>query len=547
MDNATIFLTELSKFSDFKYNPTESTKKCLDLTYLDKLNISVFLLFDDFEHNGNMPLCLLKNSEIDYPHIMHNSITIGSIDYRYICLYQGEYYIFSSLTYKQKIHLMINSLISLINLNEREIEQEYQKEFLYYWNLEYLRYHKYHSYVYSTDESRQLQIYQNRKADNLYRIVDKGTRLNDHSEWKESNANSVYVPITDSSGIIPNFSTNKWRKKELQCIFQNHDVDKISKDTYRFLSKFHVRNKVIIVFSMQTPNKRIQFACQLSFNSQKEGFLLDKIGYDLKRVDNIKIEHRDFKGLCESIGNNFDLYEKKIGIIGMGSLGSYIMEELINAGVTNAVIFDNDYFENVNLLRHKLSMRDIGSNKAYCMKNKLNYKHPQLNIEYYEELVTRKNIKEILNSNNIEFLIITVGSTDTQIEFEEEINKLKRSIVVIYTWLEIDGINSKVLVTDSRNKSCFRDYVSQDSDVIKKDDFILHDGCGGTRIKYGNRTLLTATNALLHAFENIKSTPIPFIISANIVDGLNVHTLKNEKKEINIELKDHHENLSITQ
>ena len=48
----------------------------------------------------------------------------------------------------------------------------------------------------------------------------------------------------------------------------------------------------------------------------------------------------------------------------------------------------------------------------------------------------------------------------------------------------------------------------------------ISDGCGGTRIKYGNRTLLAASNGVLEAYEEILSAEKPFVIASNITNGI---------------------------
>ena len=546
MDNVKTFLTVLSKYPDFTFIPEFTNSIHVVLQYKKSLNLSVFLPSDDYEHNNQMPLFALRNSSINYPHIMLNREKILGTDFRSICLFQNDYYIFSSMSFADKVKFSLDSFVTLINLNKKQIELEYKREFLYYWNLGVNEFMTVQTYIADCDHFKHLNVFRNNKSIIPFRISDKENYFNDRKKWKKSVKDAIYIPIQNSSGIIPNFSGNSWSKTDLKYIFQNHEEDMISKETYKILSEIIVRNDIIIVFSMLTPNKRIQFACKLIFNSRQEGLFFDKIDNDLKEIRNIKINHREFKSLCESIGNNANLSDDKIGIVGMGSLGSYVSEELINAGVSNITIFDKDYFENTNLLRHRLSSSAIGESKVIGMKKKLNEKHPQVNIDCYEEFLTKDNIEDIVRKNGISYLIITVGSTDVQIELEKKLNQLEEEIVVVYVWLEIDGVNSKVLVTNNRNTSCFSNYISQEPEIREKTDFTLFDGCGGTRVKYGNRTLLTATNALLHAFENIKDFPIPFIISANTIDGLKMSAVGSFIENNNIEALDTHENLSST-
>ena len=541
LDNLRTFQSVLSNYPDFTINSNLTTSSQVILTYKESLNLSVFL-WDDYEFNNRMPIFTFRNFNIDYPHIMLDNITILGVKYRMICLFQNNYYIFSSLSLVDKIKFSLDSFVTLISLSKKRIEVEYQKEFLYYWNSNVKEFRAVQTYIADCMHFKYLNVFENKKANFPIRISDRDTYFNDIKKWKISEKKAIHIPIQNSSGILPNFQGNPWSKIDLQYIFKNHEVDRISKETYKTLSELTVKKDITIIFSMSSPNRKIQFACKIIFCSRQEKLLFDKIDSELIEIKNIRINHHEFKYLCESIGNNANLSDNKIGIVGVGSLGSYVAEEIINAGASNVAIFDGDNFENTNLLRHRLSSLDIGNSKIVSMQRKLNEKHPQVKVDCFEGFLTKDNIAEKIRENGIGCLIITVGSTDVQIELERKLNQIDEDIIVVYVWLELDGVNSKVLVTKNSNKACFSKYVSLEPDIRKKTDFTLFDGCGGARVKYGNKTLLTATNALLHALENINDFPIPFIVLANTTEGLKMSKVGSQIESIKIELQESHEN-----
>lgn len=73
----------------------------------------------------------------------------------------------------------------------------------------------------------------------------------------------------------------------------------------------------------------------------------------------------------------------KVLLVGCGSLGGMVAEELILAGVRNLTLVDHDKFSAENLCRHVLSMDSLGRYKADALKEHLSKKMPLLNVSAY--------------------------------------------------------------------------------------------------------------------------------------------------------------------
>ncbi|HHI2555175.1 TPA: ThiF family adenylyltransferase [Klebsiella aerogenes] len=67
-----------------------------------------------------------------------------------------------------------------------------------------------------------------------------------------------------------------------------------------------------------------------------------------------------------------DIRSKKVLIIGAGSLGSMIAENLMRMGVVSQGILDADLLQTGNLSRHALTMTSVGHNKAAALVEHLN-------------------------------------------------------------------------------------------------------------------------------------------------------------------------------
>lgn len=65
------------------------------------------------------------------------------------------------------------------------------------------------------------------------------------------------------------------------------------------------------------------------------------------------------------------LNEKKIGLVGLGSLGSKIAQSLVRTGVRKFYLVDDDVFLPGNLLRHTLDWKSVASHKVDAVENQL--------------------------------------------------------------------------------------------------------------------------------------------------------------------------------
>ena len=318
------------------------------------------MLFEiDYDFNGDMPYVWANNCEEDFPHFMLSSIEISGIDYRYICLYQKEKLVFSDLSLEEKFEFILESLQRLCELSANEIEEEFQKEFLYYWNSAA---HSIQSNFYPNlfincnDSFQQLDYY---IKDGQTRVLSQDTKLNDISKWKKINTMAFYIPLINIEGILPPTTNHHWTSKDILNILENGQVNKIAPKVYEKIKNYTIRKmKIDLYFSLPKTDQKILFGCRVNFKNAGAAKLTEKLIDNVLSVEPFTLFRNDFLYLNKSIGN--EVIEHKVGIVGVGSLGAYVASELLNAGVKNLSLFDSDYFSSENLFRHRLDSGFIG-------------------------------------------------------------------------------------------------------------------------------------------------------------------------------------------
>ena len=85
--------------------------------------------------------------------------------------------------------------------------------------------------------------------------------------------------------------------------------------------------------------------------------------------------------ICRSGDESKKLSDQRVGIVGLGSLGSKIAASLARAGVGNFVLVDGDVLHAGNLERHDADWRDIGLHKVDIMARRLRFISPQVHCD----------------------------------------------------------------------------------------------------------------------------------------------------------------------
>lgn len=476
-----------------------------------------------FDDNG-FPLVLAVDNFVNYPHFLYNNKVINGHNYRYICLYESGSLIEYIHTDEEKARFCIQRLIDLVDLSKAEIVSELQKEFLYYWNTSCPDRGKYTRYEYQlfldNDDSYQW-LEQWHFQPNIIRITKPDRFFNDNKKKDFCDKVPVlFLPILDSTGLMPPLPDSPWGAREIVDIVGGVIHQRISSEAYQEICQTsYSRKEVILVFKLNS----YCFACAVEFSNAGAEKLIVKFESRIVQVTPIRSSRCDFEFLNKQIGNE-PVYEK-IAIVGVGSLGSYIASELVRAGYKNIEVFDRDYYDYVNIFRHRLPCYYVFSQKHFLASN-LNTIHPELNISGQDKYIDSTNVS-LLQSADI--IIIAVGNSDAELQINAALKQHGITAPVFHVWLEHDGISSHVAAVRDQGTGCFEClYTDQNGNLCQniinraaqEDIKYIRNGCGGTRVPYGNKTLLTATALLMTALEDKTSENIVYSFIDNHIERI---------------------------
>lgn len=502
----------LSNFDDLKNVRVEDNRRILF-----DIDGNAYALYPPTDMVTGMPYISTIRISQTHPHILpimriSSGAMLGSL-----CLFESNSIVALYLDYKEKVALCISQLLRLTSLSRKEKVIEYQKEFLYYWNnaaseaisgkvnKSFLS--SYCLFLSDKSTSEWLNVY-NYPYD-VVRLCSGSIWLNDTNDCtkKSRNWDALYLPILDASDLIPPTEGKAWGPEEIVDIICGVQIQRISLETYKELSGLSYSKKaVVFIFMLHT----IFFGCAVEFRNSGTAKFTVKIESQIEKVIPIHVERVDFEFLTSAIGNQIGLLNRKVIVVGAGSLGSYVCEELVRSGVKNLTIIDFDKFEPENLMRHRLSYGYNSFPKAIGLSIKLKQIHPEVVVNSIEKYVSGENLLSIIPSD-ADMIIFTVGGTDIQIELNRALKENAYEKPVLFAWLEGDGESSHVASVEYNKPGCFEClFTDEDGKHCEctvnvsngSEPVILRNGCGGTRVAYGNGTLLSASKIVLEAMAN---------------------------------------------
>lgn len=464
-----------------------------------------------------LPVILIVDEEnFEYPHIMYDNEQYDGHTYRSLCLFENESYINFLLTSKEKIVMVIEQLIHLLSLSKSDIEKEIQKEFLFYWNKQVDNNKLIDVYLNKEFEFQELNVYDsNSIEDQTLYFVSKGKNLNIKEKKFKFNKNYTcfYIPIVDNRGVLPPLKNRPWTSENILNIIKGKHIARITHNTYNQLLKKKTRSRTIyIIFEMIIKGISVNFGCKLSFYNNSLDNLVNKLQSVICSVTPIQFSRVDYSFLNKKIGNDTSIEDKKIAIIGAGSLGSYILTELSKCGLNKFTIYDDDLFSEQNIMRHTCKYYMKNFSKTKILKFEVESIHPEIHVNSVNKRIDSEELKNQMDK--FDLIIFTVGNSQIQYECNRMFKENNYDKPVIYAWLEAEGKNSHILKVNYNKSGCFECLFTNNSGELvsnkvnisayeKIENSKIRDGCGGTRVAYGNEILLKTTAEIINTVKNI--------------------------------------------
>ena len=141
-----------------------------------------------------------------------------------------------------------------------------------------------------------------------------------------------------------------------------------------------------------------------------------------------------------------EMCRKKIVIIGLGGVGSYVMEALARAGIGHLILVDFERIEKSNINRQILALHStIGMYKTQAAYDRIKDINPEIHVDIHNIFVDKDNIKDIVPLDS-DYVIDAIDTVSSKIDI---IKYAKRNSINIISCMgtgnKIDNTGFKIV------------------------------------------------------------------------------------------------------
>lgn len=299
---------------------------------------------------------------------------------------------------------------------------------------------------------------------------------------------SFFLTINPNELIPPPEPRDKlieWWRTQLSSLSQSQQKElkeqarKIKSKIFFLLIHITVNQKPALL-ALKFSNK-IKERAPLFIDNEMNNWTVEAFHIDLITANN----------LLSRSGSSDDLINKKICLIGAGSVGGYISDLMCSSGIGFLDIYDTDDYLPENLHKHILPANYLYINKAQALQRFLTSKYPFITVNGVtkkgEYFLSEKTITKLVN---YDLIILATGNATFERRFHQYCFTNDIKIPMIFSWVEALGVGGHSVVSIKDHKGCLEcTYVGLETyqkSLINKLGFIApnqkiieaHVGCG---------------------------------------------------------------------
>lgn len=214
-------------------------------------------------------------------------------------------------------------------------------------------------------------------------------------------------------------------------------------------------------------------------------------------------------------GSKIDVTDKKILIVGLGSVGSIVANNLIHVGYTNLTFVDKDELLPENTYRHLLGRKYWFQNKADALKNYFEESFPYVKIKslcqnFYQLIFQIPTIFK-----DYDMTIMATGNPNLEIYCNDLYHKEETNKSMIIAWNEPLGVGGHSLaMINPAMKGCYHCLFDSVSETYSNRASFVASGqilgtkansCGETYIEYGFPDSARTAGLVLNQVEQVFS------------------------------------------
>lgn len=367
---------------------------------------------------------------------------------------------------------------------------DFEDEFLAYWELDS---NIIVDLIFTPSKKVQtLWCYRHNKK-NIY-ISDSKIKLNNFLKYtKNLNVSTskftkaLYLPIENSFNV-PCPKTNS----EIITLLQRES----NYEKYINYMRYNDSNRIVIC-SQEIKGSLCTFGWIHEKEKTPKGFRVNninpiylyKILHGDKKIKNVIVNQLGHKRIFNRGGDGTIQDNIKVSITGCGSIGSNLTKSLVDIGIKDFLLIDEDILTHDNIGRHYCGASSIGRYKSEAIKNEL--------IRHYvdiECIAINKNVFDVIKDdveifNKYDYNFIVVGNLSIERKFISLFNDKTINKPIVLIWVEPYLMGGHAIIIqgqqDIENLLFDENFNFKERIIINGDDYVSREaGCQSTFIPY---------------------------------------------------------------
>lgn len=308
----------------------------------------------------------------------------------------------------------------------------------------------------------------------------------------------LVIRLRKKSSLISIRENYKWKA------LRNYILSNISASYKKRFEKFlqkKIKKIVQYIFLVyETPMGDIVFGFRIDISGKKYMQISNVVN---AKIEPVYVKRIDYNYLLARVNSKTSLRDKKILLLGAGSIGGFLANNLCQMGVTQLDILDMDTFHEENVCRHFLgfdsAVNRIMTNKADLLKEQLEKMYPYVDIDSlnYKERSVEEFIVQYKRFENYDVIISALGEPTLNLEINRILYQERILTPFVCCFNEPYGIGGHVIVANLDKNSClqclytkinaseitsFRASLVEEGQAFKKNV----SGCSGAFVPYSS-------------------------------------------------------------
>ena len=266
------------------------------------------------------------------------------------------------------------------------------------------------------------------------------------------------IVISLRKGTNPIELKKTYRWKDVKRYILDNVSESIKRRFRTFLNCSAQKMIKYIVLSLPGEFGNVLFGFKVHFYNHKK----EKIEKIVNaRIDQVYIQRIDKKYMLQRSGIEFDFSKKQILILGCGSVGGYIANNMCQIGVGALDLLDDDFFSKENVYRHFLgfdSLTKSSNFKAVLLKERLEQMYPYTDIDSLDYI--DRSVESFLSHKerlgNYDLIISALGEPTLNLEINRILYECSIATPFVCCFNEPYGIGGHAMVVNMSRESCLR-------------------------------------------------------------------------------------------